>query len=163
MRSIFIIIFRKVHISVLWYWLIREKHPCMILKASSIFAVNILSKTEKNSQSYSILLTVFKWYQTGPTLAAYCACGTITSNHLQLNFFKTFSTFVHFCPNFKVFCPFSTFFFFFFLLLFFGKIAPMLFLSIICLIKVKILINSWHFWWFSGFAFCCSSIGHAQF
>ena len=33
----------------------------------------------------------------------------IARSHLP--FFKIFSNFVHFCPNFQIFCPFLTFFF----------------------------------------------------
>ena len=33
---------------------------------------------------------------------------TIARNHLP--FFKKFSNFVHFCPNFQIFCPFLPFF-----------------------------------------------------
>ena len=29
--------------------------------------------------------------------------------HMRLPFFKIFSNFVHFCPKFKIFCPFFTF------------------------------------------------------
>ena len=41
------------------------------------------------------------------TISSSSLCVIIACNHLP--FFKSFSNFVHFCPNFPVFCPFSIF------------------------------------------------------
>ena len=61
--SLYIISFRKVHTSVLWYWIIGEKSTlAWEVKPSSsttfpvyVFPVNILSKAGENPQLYSIL------------------------------------------------------------------------------------------------------------
>ena len=46
--------------------------------------------------------------ETGPSSLL---CAIILCNHLP--FFKVFSNFVHFCPNYQIFCPFLPFFAFF--------------------------------------------------
>ena len=57
----------------------------------------------------------FPW--TGRVFPSNLLCAIMARNHLP--FFKLFSSFVHFCPNFQIFCSFLPFFF----LSFFWKIA----------------------------------------
>ena len=51
----------------------------------------------------------------------------IARSHLP--FFKILSNFVHFCPNFQIFCRFLPFYYYFYIFLHFWKIARMPLLS----------------------------------
>ena len=61
----------------------------------------------KITRNYPGILTIVSQTEcrtcSNSVLSAIIAC-----NHLP--FFKTFSNFVHFCPNFQIFCPFQHFF-----------------------------------------------------
>ena len=64
----------------------------------------------------TIFCFYINWAYFGSLLHLIIAC-------IHLPFFKMFSKFVHFCPNFLIFCPFLTFFDFFW------KITPIPLLS----------------------------------